>query len=303
MSKSVATTSAILRAALLATTAFALAGSGAAWARVGVTSATDGDPIGKPPAEAERVLRIGIDVQANEVIRTGSNDRAHLVFLDGTALTVGPNAELTIDKFIYDPSTKTGELAINASKGVFRLVGGRISKTNPITIQTPSSTIGIRGGICVFDVQQGRTTSTFLFGYHMSVTGQGRTQDVTRPGSQVTTTSGGAPVRPSWSARVPSPASSASSKARAAAMRVNRVVTRAAATRRPTAPMPIAAHRPSPRTMAAPARPASRRPAREHRRRTTRTTIRSRAIPAPIPTGRRTVPQPHQRARRQQRAR
>jgi hypothetical protein len=196
MSKSVATTSAILRAALLATTAFALAGSGAAWARVGVTSATDGDPIGKPPAEAERVLRIGIDVQANEVIRTGSNDRAHLVFLDGTALTVGPNAELTIDKFVYDPNTKTGELAVNASKGVFRLVGGKISKTNPITINTPSSTIGIRGGICVFDVQQGRTTSTFLFGYHMSVTGQGRTQDVTRPGSQVTTASGAAPSAP-----------------------------------------------------------------------------------------------------------
>ena len=42
----------------------------------------------------------------------------------------GPNAQLTIDKFVYDPATKTGDLAINASKGVFRLVGGKISKTN-----------------------------------------------------------------------------------------------------------------------------------------------------------------------------
>ncbi len=196
MSKPLNGATAILRAALLATTTFALAGSGAALARVGVTSATDGDPLGKPPAQAERVLRIGIDVQANEVIRTGANDRAHLVFLDGTALTVGPNAQLTIDKFVYDPNTKTGELAVNASKGVLRLVGGRISKTNPITITTPSSTIGIRGGICVLDVQPNRTTSTFLFGNNMTVTGQGRTENVTRPGSQVTTSAGTPPGPP-----------------------------------------------------------------------------------------------------------
>ena len=164
MSRSVALPSSILRAALLGTAALGLLGPGAALARVGVTSATDGDPLGKPPQQAERVLRIGIDVQANEVITTGANDRAHLVFLDGTALTVGPNAQLVIDKFVYDPNTKTGELAVNASKGVLRLVGGRISKTNPITVTTPSSTIGIRGGICVLDVQSNRTISTFLFG-------------------------------------------------------------------------------------------------------------------------------------------
>ena len=76
------------------------------------------------------MLRIGIDVQANEVVTTKANDRAHLVFLDGTSLTVGPDAQLTIDRFVYDPDTKTGELAINASQGVFRFVGGKISKTS-----------------------------------------------------------------------------------------------------------------------------------------------------------------------------
>jgi hypothetical protein len=192
MSRSVATASSIL----LAATALGLLGSGTALARVGVTSATDGDPLSKPPQEAERILRIGIDVQANEVIRTGANDRAHLVFLDGTALTVGPNAQLTIDKFVYDPNTKTGELAVNAVAGVFRLVGGKISKTTPISITTPSATIGIRGGICVFDVRRDRTTSTFLFGSHMSVTNQGQTQNVTRPGSQVTANIGAPPQSP-----------------------------------------------------------------------------------------------------------
>lgn len=185
----------IVRATLLATTAL-VCGDGVASARVGVTSATDGDPLGKPPQQVERVLRIGIDVQANELITTNASDRAHLVFLDGSSLTVGPNARLTIDKFVFDPNTKTGELAINASKGVLRLVGGKISKTAPIIITTPASTIGIRGGITILTVEANRTSSTFVFGKSMTVTAAGQTQTVTRQGSQVTTTSGSAPGVP-----------------------------------------------------------------------------------------------------------
>lgn len=190
----------LVRAMLLGTTAMAFfsapLGIPNAAARVGVTSATDGDPLGKPPSEAERVLRIGIDVQANEVITTNARDRAHLVFLDGTSLTVGPSAQLTIDKFVYDPATKTGELAINTTKGVFRLVGGKISKTKPITITTPSGTIGIRGGITILTVQPTSTTSTFVFGNGMTFTAAGQTQTVTRPGSQVTASGGAAPGAP-----------------------------------------------------------------------------------------------------------
>jgi hypothetical protein len=197
MAKSTLTGLPLACAALAGALALTSAGTAVAQAsRVGVTSATNGDPLGKPPAENERVLRIGIDVQANEVVTTHDNDRAHLVFLDGTSLTVGPNAQLTIDKFVYDPNTKTGELAINASKGVLRLVGGKISKTNPITITTPSSTIGIRGGIGIFTIGSGRTIASFIFGHNMTVTGSGQTQNVTRPGSQVIVNSGAPPSPP-----------------------------------------------------------------------------------------------------------
>jgi hypothetical protein len=168
---------------------------GTASAKVGVTSATDGDPLGKPPTEAERVLRVGVDVQANEVITTKAGDRAHLVFLDGTSLTVGPDANLVIDKFVYDPQTKTGDLAITASKGVFRLVGGKISKTNTIVVNTPSDTIGIRGGITLFTVEPRKTVSIFIFGFSMTIGANGRIETVTRPGFEVTTSAGSSPGR------------------------------------------------------------------------------------------------------------
>jgi len=182
----------LICAAFLGTTALVLVGPVKAQS-VGVTSATDGDPLGRPPSANERILRIGIDVQANEVVTTRANDRAHLVFLDGTSLTVGPNARLTVDKFVYDANSKTGELSVTASQGVFRLVGGKISKSTPIIVNTPSSTIGMRGGIGLFGVTRDRTMAGFLFGHSMRITGQGRTEILTRQGSMSIINTGSVP--------------------------------------------------------------------------------------------------------------
>ena len=63
--------------------------------RIGVTQATQNNPMGQPPGGVDRVLRVGTDVQANEVISTKDNDRAHLVFLDGTTLTIGASSSST----------------------------------------------------------------------------------------------------------------------------------------------------------------------------------------------------------------
>lgn len=163
---------------------------------IGIASATAGEPLGKPPAEQERVLRVGIDLHAGELVTTGAVDRAHLLFLDGTALTVGPQARLTLDRFVYDNDRKLGALSLTATQGVFRLVGGKISKTVPIAIDTPSSTIGIRGGIVLLKVEPTETVATFLFGHQMTMTSRGRTQTVTTPGWQVSTLAGQLPAAP-----------------------------------------------------------------------------------------------------------
>ncbi len=166
-------------------------------ARVGVTSVTDGEPVGLPPAGTERVLRVGIDVQANERVTTKADDRAHVVFLDGTALTVGPNSVLVIDKYVYDPDRKAGEMALSTTKGVFRFVGGSISKNSEVTIKTPSATIGIRGGIATVDVAEGGATKAhFIYGDAMRVTGLGATQIATRSGSEITATPNAPPSPP-----------------------------------------------------------------------------------------------------------
>jgi hypothetical protein len=79
---------------------------------------------------------------------------------------------------------------------VLRLVGGKISKGSPITITTPSSTIGIRGGITIMDVSASKTDSTFVFGKDLTVRGAGQTQVATRPGSMIVTNVGRPPGMP-----------------------------------------------------------------------------------------------------------
>lgn len=167
-----------------------------AQAKVGVTSVTDGEPLGQPPAANERVLRVGIDVQASERVSTKADDRAHVVFLDGTSLTIGPNSVLVIDKYVYDPDRKTGDIALSTTRGVFRFVGGAISKNSEVTVKTPSATIGIRGGIAHIDVSEtGATSAKFLYGDAMRVTAKDVTSIATRNGSSIEVPANGQPTK------------------------------------------------------------------------------------------------------------
>jgi len=97
-------------------------------------------------SKASRVLFVGSDIFRNEVIRTDESGLTHLLFLDKSSLTIGPNSLVTIDKYVYNPKTDSGELVMTATRGILRFVGGSLSKKKPVTIKTPLGTLGIRGG-------------------------------------------------------------------------------------------------------------------------------------------------------------
>jgi len=61
---------------LSAALALALPGQ-AAFGRVGVASVVEGEPTGLPPGGTQRVLRVGIDMNADEKVTTKADDRAH----------------------------------------------------------------------------------------------------------------------------------------------------------------------------------------------------------------------------------
>jgi hypothetical protein len=164
-------------------------------ANIGVTSAVLPAARGTPPAEAARILQVGVDLQANERVETDAEGKAHLIFLDGSALTVGGNSDVTLDEYVYDPDTRLGKVSLSASRGVLRFVGGGISKKTPVIIRTPLATMGIRGGIAIVEVGA-QVTATFLYGEELTVTGAGMTQRTDRPGYQIVVDQQGMPQEP-----------------------------------------------------------------------------------------------------------
>jgi hypothetical protein len=89
-------------------------------------------------------IATGAGVYPNETVRTGTAAVADLVFLDATNLSVGPESEIRLDKFVYDPNGSAGAVVIEATKGAFRFVTGKQDK-RVYQIKTPYGTLGIRG--------------------------------------------------------------------------------------------------------------------------------------------------------------
>src|SRR5258706_8228898 len=97
-----------------------------------------GAPQAHPAIVRERVAL------ADEV-QTGARSQLQLLLLDRSTFTIGANARLTIDRFVYDPNRRS--LTASVAKGAFRFMSGRPDRAGEASIGTPVSTIGIRGTI------------------------------------------------------------------------------------------------------------------------------------------------------------
>ena len=137
---------------------------------VGVAASVRPSALGTPPVSETRVLEVGDRLVFEERIETSRDGNTQVLFLDSTTLSIGPNARVTLDAFVYDPGTGSGELALSILKGVVRFIGGRISKLAPVRIRTPRAELGIRGGIAVIEATERESTVSFLFGDELTVT-------------------------------------------------------------------------------------------------------------------------------------
>jgi hypothetical protein len=87
-------------------------------------------------------------VFVGDEISTGPGARILIVFDDESKLTMGENARITINQFVYAPGGSSSQ-ALAIAVGVFRFVSGQISKVSPsdVAISTPVATLGIRGTV------------------------------------------------------------------------------------------------------------------------------------------------------------
>jgi hypothetical protein len=85
----------------------------------------------------------------NDEVRTGAASQLQILLLDRTTFTVGANARVAVDRFVYDPAANSRSTGVSVAKGAFRFMSGRNLRrpSGPVTVRTPVATIGVRGTI------------------------------------------------------------------------------------------------------------------------------------------------------------
>ncbi len=114
-------------------------------------------------AGAAGPLTVGDSVYRNEVVRTGADSLAKLVFLDSTNLAVGPTSRIVLDRFVYEGDPSAEKVAVGLAKGVFRFTTGSLDK-RAYTITTPTAAIGVRGTVLDIAVRSADTRVTLVEG-------------------------------------------------------------------------------------------------------------------------------------------
>lgn len=86
-------------------------------------------------------------VYFKDMIRTGGASRLESRLADGTVLTLGEHAKITVDEFVYRPDRQGGKLGLTVARGAFLFVGGKIEGPTGgnVAIRTAVGTLGVRG--------------------------------------------------------------------------------------------------------------------------------------------------------------
>ena len=133
---------------------------------IGIAAAVRGDVQASAPGTAAgRVIGSGKPVYLNDHVTTGADGRLQILLLDETVFTIGPNSDMVLDEFVYDPKTNAGKVSAQIAKGVFRFVTGKVAQHRPadMKVALPVGTIGIRGTMVAGRVSGG-DADVFLVG-------------------------------------------------------------------------------------------------------------------------------------------
>ncbi len=120
-------------------------GPAAAQQAIGAVSRIQGRASGVHNGATE-ALGLKSSVFLKEVVSTGDAARLEVTFTDGTRLTLGEKAKLTLDTFVFNPAASRATVKF-AVVGAFRVLSGQMTKlaSSDVSVTTPVAIIGIRG--------------------------------------------------------------------------------------------------------------------------------------------------------------
>jgi hypothetical protein len=121
--------------------------------------------LGTRESGEQHDLYFNESVYSNEAVETGATAATNLRFLDNTNLYVGASSRVVLDRFVYDPEQRLGDVAISFGKGAFRFITGNIENKENVSLRTPTATMTIRGTeLLIFVLSDGTSEINVLEG-------------------------------------------------------------------------------------------------------------------------------------------
>jgi hypothetical protein len=89
----------------------------------------------------------GATLRVSDRVITARSASAAIVFKDGTLLTLGPDADVAVRDYVFEPKNGQFAFSIYLAKGSAIYESGKIGKLSPqsVKVETPKATIGVRG--------------------------------------------------------------------------------------------------------------------------------------------------------------
>ena len=103
----------------------------------------------------KRPARAGEPLFPRDRIQTGADGVASVGFRDQSSLTIGPNSDVDLSKFSFNPTTHQGEQQVRVRSGSLAAISGKVAKASPESVQfnAGSVTLGVRGTQFLVEVQ------------------------------------------------------------------------------------------------------------------------------------------------------
>ncbi len=171
-------------------------GKAAAQQAIGDVSRLQGKASGTHGGVTE-ALGLKSSVFLNEVVSTGEAARLEVTLTDGTRVTLGERAKLTLNTFVFSPAAGRGRIKIRVV-GAFRFLSGQASKLarSDISVRTPIAIIGIRGTEFWAGPIDNQALGVFLIQGVVSVSNAAGEQILSEPGQGTNVATRGAAPGP-----------------------------------------------------------------------------------------------------------
>jgi hypothetical protein len=104
---------------------------------------------------ATSALALRDPVYKSDVLQTNVDGTLGITFDDETTFTLKPNTRLAVDEFVYQEGSTDNAAIFNVVRGTAAFVAAEVAHTGNMKIDTPTSTLGIRGTTGLVEVPEG----------------------------------------------------------------------------------------------------------------------------------------------------